>query len=78
MDNRGSCQRKNSSGYLATQLFSPKRVFKTAYLLLCLVRVKMGNINKEITVKECSLVKAVVFPVVMYGCESWTVMKAER
>ena len=24
------------------------------------------------------LVKAVVFPVVMYGCESWTAMKAER
>ena len=25
-----------------------------------------------------SLVKAMVFPVVMYGCESWTVRKAER
>ena len=24
------------------------------------------------------LVKAVVFPVVMYGCESWTVKKAEH
>ena len=24
------------------------------------------------------LVKAMVFPVVMYGCESWTVTKAER
>ena len=24
------------------------------------------------------LVKAVVFPVVMYGCDSWTVKKAER
>ena len=24
------------------------------------------------------LVKAMVFPVVMYGCESWTVMKAEH
>ena len=27
--------------------------------------------------KVC-LVKAMVFPVVMYGCESWTVRKAER
>ena len=27
---------------------------------------------------ECHLVKAMVFPVVMYGCESWTVKKAER
>ena len=24
------------------------------------------------------IVKAMVFPVVMYGCESWTVKKAER
>ena len=29
-----------------------------------------------LSTKVC-LVKAVVFPVVMYGCESWTVMKAE-
>ena len=34
--------------------------------------------SKDITwpTKVC-LVKAVVFPVVMYGCESWTVKKAE-
>ena len=24
------------------------------------------------------LVKAIVFPVIVYGCESWTVKKAER
>ena len=35
--------------------------------------------SRDITVltKFC-LVKAVVFPVVMYGCESWTVKKAEH
>ena len=27
---------------------------------------------------KAHLVKAMVFPVVMYGCESWTVKKAER
>ena len=27
---------------------------------------------------KVGLVKAIVFPVVMYGCESWTVRKAER
>ena len=27
--------------------------------------------------KAC-LIKAMVFPVVMYGCESWTIKKAER
>ena len=30
-----------------------------------------------LTTNVC-LVKAMVFPVVMYGCESWTVKKAER
>ena len=30
-----------------------------------------------LTTKFC-LVKAMIFPVVMYGCESWTVKKAER
>ena len=29
-------------------------------------------------ITEVCLVKAMVFPVVMYGCESWTVKKAER
>ena len=28
--------------------------------------------------KKVCLVKAMVFPVVMYGCENWTVKKAER
>ena len=28
--------------------------------------------------KKVRLVKAMVFPVVTYGCESWTVKKAER
>ena len=29
-------------------------------------------------IKKVHLVKAMVFPVVMYGCESWTLKKAER
>ena len=44
----------------------------------------MTNLNsifksRDITLptKVC-LVKAVVFPVVMYGCESWTIKKAQR
>ena len=28
--------------------------------------------------RKAHLVKAVAFPVVMYGCESWTIKKAER
>ena len=36
-------------------------------------------INKDITLStKVHLVKAMVFPVVMYGCESWTIKKAEH
>ena len=35
--------------------------------------------SRDITLpRKVRLVKAMVFPVVMYGCESWTVKKAER
>ena len=35
--------------------------------------------SRDITLlKKVHLVKAMVFPVVMYGCESWTVKKAEH
>ena len=36
-----------------------------------------GNCIQYLT-KHLRLVKAMVFPVVMYGCESWTVKQAER
>ena len=51
---------------------------------LLLGRKVMTNLDsifksRDITLptKVC-LVKAMIFPVVMYGCESWTVKKAER
>ena len=35
--------------------------------------------SRDITLPtKVRLVKALIFPVVMYGCESWTVKKAER
>ena len=35
--------------------------------------------SRDITLPtEVCLIKALVFPVVLYGCESWTVKKAER
>ena len=40
-------------------------------------RVVEKSRNIILLTKVC-LVKAMVFPVVMYGCESWTVKKAER
>ena len=33
--------------------------------------------SRDITLPTVCLVKAMVFPVVMYGCESWTIKKAE-
>ena len=52
--------------------------------LLLLGRKAMTNLdsilkNRDITLpsKVC-LVKAMFFPVVMYGCESWTIKKAEH
>ena len=51
---------------------------------LLLGRKVMINIDsifksRDITLPtKVRLVKAMVFPVVMYGCESWTVQKAER
>ena len=51
---------------------------------LLLGRKAMTNLesilkSRDITLPtKVHLVKAMVFPVVMYGCESWTVKKAER
>ena len=51
---------------------------------LLLGRKAMTNIDsilrsRDITLPtKVHLVKAVIFPVVMYGCESWTKKKAER
>ena len=45
------------------------------------VMTKLDSIlkSRDITLStKVHLVKALVFPVVMYGCESWTIKKAER
>ena len=53
---------------------------KRALLLGSKVMTKLDSIlkSRDITLptKVC-LIKAMVFPVVMYGCESWTIKKAE-
>ena len=51
---------------------------------LLLGRNAMTNLDSILKSRDITLltkfhlVKAMVFPVVMYGCESWTVKKAER
>ena len=61
----------------------------SSHLILChplllLPPILMTNLDsilksRDITLPtKVHLVKAMVFPVVMYGCENWTVKKAER
>ena len=51
---------------------------------LILVRKAMTNLDSILKSRHITLptnvhlVKAMVFPVVMYGCESWTIKKAEH
>ena len=51
---------------------------------LLLGRKAMTNLDSILQSRDITLptnvylVKAMVFPVVMYGCESWTIKKAER
>ena len=51
---------------------------------LLLGRKVMTNLGSTLKSRDITLptmvhlVKAMVFPVVMYGCESWTIKKAER
>ena len=54
---------------------------KDTYSLEGKVMTNLDSIlkNRDITLPtKVHLVKAMVFPVVMYGCESWTVKKAEH
>ena len=53
---------------------------KTCLLLGRKAMIMLDSIlkSRDITLStKISLVKAMVFPVVMYGCESWTIKKAE-
>ena len=51
---------------------------------LVLIRIAMTNLDSVLKSRDINLptkfhiVKAVVFPVIMYGCENWTIKKAEH
>ena len=63
------------------QMVTAAMKLKDAYLLLGRkVMTKLDSIfkSRDITLStKVRLVKAMVFPVVMYGCDSWTIKKAE-
>ena len=70
----GGCSKITADGGCSHEI-------KRRLLLGRKVMTKLGSILKgrDITLpKKVHLVKAIVFPVVMYGCESWTIKKAEH
>ena len=78
-----------SREWLPTLIFLPGKshgqkslaCLNTLKNILLYVMTNLDSIlkSRDITLpRKVHLVKAMVFPVVMYGCESWTVKKAER
>ena len=67
-------------GYKITADGDCSHVIKRCLLLERKAMSKLDSIfkSRDITLPtKVRLVKAMVFPVVMYGCESWTINKAE-
>ena len=70
--------------FFAVQKFLSLTSYLEIKRCLLLGRKVMTNLDsilksRDITLTtKVSLVKAMVFPVVMYGCECWTVKKGER
>ena len=63
------------------QMFKCIQEIKRLLLLRRKVMTNLDSIfkSRDITLAaKVRLVKAMAFPVVVYGCESWTVKKAER
>ena len=69
-------------GYLfKIRILLPSDIYPDVKLLVCMVMTNLDSIfkSRDITLPtKVRLVKARVFPVVVYGCESWTIKKAER
>ena len=61
------------------QMVTAAMKLKDAYSLEVMINLDSIFKSRDITLPtKVSLVKATVFPVVMYRCESWTIKKAER
>ena len=72
---------------IVRDFWAPKSLqMVTAEIKRCLLlgRKAMTKLNNTLKSRDITLptkvhlVKAMVFPVVMYGCESWTIKKAEH
>ena len=75
------CQTLFSRAPKSLQMVIAAMKLKDAYSLGGKLMTNLDSIfkSRDITLlTKVHLVKAMVFPVVMYGCESWTVKKAEH
>ena len=70
--------------YLSTAILTTFNLYNTSILkytsilcILCQVKLDIQSKTWHYFVKKVRLVKAMVFPVVMYGCENWSINKAE-
>ena len=79
--NNGNSDRLDFGGSKITAGGDCSHEIKRRLLLGRKVMTKLDSIfkSRDITLPtKVHLVKAVVFPVVMYGCENWSVKKAEH
>ena len=61
------------------QMVTAAMKLKDAYSLKVMTNLDSILKSRDVTLStKVHLVKAMVFPVVMYGCESWTIKKAEH
>ena len=79
--NSGNSGRLYFGAPKSLQMVPAARKLKDTYSLGRKVMTNLDSIlkSRDITLStKVRLVKAMVFPVAMYGCESWTVKKAEH
>ena len=79
--NNGNSDRFILGGFKITADGDCSHEIKRCFLLARKAMTNLDNIFKSRNITlltQVCLVKAMVFPVVMYGCESWTIKKAER
>ena len=79
--NSGNSDRLFSWALKSLQMVTAAMKLKDTWLLGRKVTTNLESIlkSRDITLStKVHLVKAMVFPVVMYGCESWTIKKAEH
>ena len=84
MANRWENNENSERHFLASKITADGDCSHEIKIRLLLGRKTMTNLDSILKSRDITfpikvhLVKAMVFPVIMYGCESWTIKKAER